>query len=55
MQMAFDAADGHGLVGWFYEHQGDTKPYPVLIAPATGITQGFIKNSSNTSPPKAMM
>lgn len=43
MQMVFDAADGYGLVGRFYEHQGDAKPYPVLIAPATGITQGFYK------------
>lgn len=44
MQVVFDTMDGYSLTGQFYEHQGDAKPYPVLIAPATGITQGFYKN-----------
>lgn len=34
-------ADGYQLSGRFYTHQAAKQPYPVLICPATGITQGF--------------
>ena len=40
----FYTQDGHPLAAHFYPHQGEKKPLPVLIAPATGIVQGFYRH-----------
>lgn len=36
--------DGYPLAATFYLHQGQKQPLPVLIAPATGIVQGFYRH-----------
>jgi predicted alpha/beta hydrolase len=38
------AQDGYPLAAHFYTAQTQSKPYPILIAPATGIAQGFYRN-----------
>ncbi|OOR84265.1 alpha/beta hydrolase [Moraxella canis] len=41
-KITFTAKDGYALGGTFFNGSGGlTQPYPVLIAPATGIKQGF--------------
>lgn len=40
----FYAQDGYPLAADFYPHQGNKQPYPVLIAPATGIVKGFYRH-----------
>ena len=40
----FYTQDGYPLAGDFHSHQGQKQPYPVLIAPATGIVKGFYRN-----------
>ena len=36
--------DGYSLSGRFYQSKQSTKNLPILLCPATGITQGFYHN-----------